>query len=107
MTKSKRPSPARKAIAVEAAKLSEQIDATRSELEKLQKAGKIKQAELRKEELDRFEEKFWRVQSPFLAHWPNWHGSPSDFKFYGPDAFPGRIFQYCQPEYRSDELQIT
>ena len=68
MTKSKRPSPARRAIAVEAAKLSEQIDATRSELEKLQKAGKIKQAELRKEELDRLEEQFWRVQSPFLAH---------------------------------------
>jgi DNA-binding CsgD family transcriptional regulator len=99
----RRPSPARRAIT---SRLAE-IDTKRIELEKLQKAGEMGQAELLKEELDRLEGERWRVACPFLAYFHNWQGSPSQFKFYGPGAFQWNIFQHCQPEYRSEELQIT
>src|SRR5258708_3561864 len=108
--KSKRPSPAKRALTARVDELSKQIDAKRIELEKLQKAGKIEQTELPKEALYRLERQRWCVANPFLTYWHSSRaigGYPSKVQFCGPDAFPWRVRQYCHPEYRSEELQIT
>jgi Bacterial regulatory proteins, luxR family len=98
MRKMKRPSPVKRAIVARLAELSKQLDDKRIELEKLEKAGKVKQAEATRKELHNLERQHTKVSSPFLVYWIA-HPSLG--------AFPWRILQYCSPEIRYEKLEIT